>query len=324
MKLIEELKKYIKDTLGIEVSAEKAKAGNLPFYLTDKYDFYKIKLLNEYFIVINSIEDNSRPTPSEIQKHILALRKYFIEEIIYSDANITSFNRKRLIEKHIPFVIPKTQLYLPMLKIDLREHFSKKTESIKYLSPSAQLVFIYLILNDFDLKIPAQKLALLLNTSVMTINRAFKEMKTAGICGIEKKGKENNYSFIAGRKEIIQKALPFLRSPVSGEFWIDRIPNDIEFYRSGLDALSEISQIAKGKNIEAAISKEEFKKLKSILGSTEYEPGQGCKLEIWSYPPGNLAENGIVDQLSLYLCLKDTGDERIKSEIDKIYKGLLK
>lgn len=324
MKLIEELKKYVKDTLGIEVSAEKAKAGNLPFYLTDKYDFYKIRLLNENFIVINPVEDYSGPTPSEIQKHIFALRKYFIEEIIYLDANITSFNRKRLIEKHIPFVIPKTQLYMPMLKIDLREHFSKKSENIKHLSPSAQLVFIYLIFNDFDLKIPAQKLALLLDTSVMTVNRAFREMKTAGICGIEKKGKENNYSFTAGKKDIIQKALPFLRSPISGEFWIDKIPNDIEFYRSGLDALSEISLMAKGKNIEAAISKEEFKKLKSILGSAEYEPGQGCKLEIWSYPPKILAKNGIVDQLSLYLCLKDSEDERVKSEIDKIFEGLLK
>lgn len=324
MKLIEELKKYIKDTLGIEVSAEQAKAGNLPFYLTDKYDFYKLKLSNEYFIIINPVEENNGPTPSEIQKHIFALRKYFIEEIIYLDANITSFNRKRLIEKHIPFVIPKTQLYMPMLKIDLREHFSKKSENIKHLSPSAQLVFIYLIFNDFDLKIPAQKLALLLNTSVMTVNRAFREMKTAGICGIEKKGKENIYSFTAGRKEIIQKALPFLRSPISGEFWIDKIPNDIEFYRSGLDALSEISQIAKGKNIEAAISKEEFKKLKSILGSAEYEPGQGYKIEIWSYPPEILSENGIVDKLSLYLCLKDTEDERVKGETDKIFEGLLK
>ncbi len=324
MKLIVELKKYINETLGIEVSAEKTNAGNLPFYLTDKYDFYKIRLLNEIFVVIKTVEDNNGPTPSEIQKHILALRKHFIEDIIYLDTNITSFNRKRLIEKHIPFVIPKTQMYLPMLKIDLREHFSKKTESIKYLSPSAQFVFIYLIFNDFDLEIPAQKLALILNTSLMTINRAFKEMKTAGICGIEKKGKENNYSFTTGRKEIIQKAFPFLRSPISAEFWIDKIPTDIKFYKSGLDALSEMSQIAKGKNIEAAISKEEFKKLKNIIGSTEYEPGQGWKLEIWSYPPGILAKNGIVDQLSLYLCLKDTGDERIKSEIDKIYKGLLK
>jgi len=325
MNLLNELKKYIKENLGIEAFLEEADLGNLPYYLSDEYNFYKIRLLNENFIVMKPVEESKGATPSTIQKHILSLKKYFTDEIIYLATNITSFNRKRLIEKHLQFVIPKTQMYLPMLKIDLREHFSKKFAIIKFLSPSAQLVFIYLILNDPDLKTSAQKLANLLNLSVMTINRAFKEMEAAGICGIEKKGKENKYSFTAGRKDIIQKALPFLRSPVSSEFWIEKIPKEIRYFKSGLNALTEISLIDKGKNLEVAVSKEVFKKLKNKSGyNEECEPGQGYKIEIWSYPPEILAKNGIVDQLSLYLCLKDTGDERIKSEIDKIFKGLLK
>ena len=42
------------------------------------------------------------------------------------------------------------------------------------------------------------------------------------------------------------------------------------------------------------------------------------KVEVWKYAPALLSENGMVDRLSLYLCMKDSDDERIQLECDTL------
>ena len=46
------------------------------------------------------------------------------------------------------------------------------------------------------------------------------------------------------------------------------------------------------------------------------------KVEVWKYSPTLLSENGIVDKLSLYLCMKDYDDERIQLECDTLIEGM--
>ena len=46
------------------------------------------------------------------------------------------------------------------------------------------------------------------------------------------------------------------------------------------------------------------------------------KVEVWKYSPALLSENGIVDKLSLYLCMKDSDDERVQLECDTLIKGM--
>lgn len=40
------------------------------------------------------------------------------------------------------------------------------------------------------------------------------------------------------------------------------------------------------------------------------------RIEIWSYPP--LSVNGVVDELSLYLTLKDDEDPRVEKELENM------
>jgi len=49
-------------------------------------------------------------------------------DLIYVRAQVTAYNRKRLIEQKVPFIVPGNQMYLPMLAIDLREHFRRIRE----------------------------------------------------------------------------------------------------------------------------------------------------------------------------------------------------
>ncbi|MCK7468892.1 MAG: hypothetical protein MZU91_12730 [Desulfosudis oleivorans] len=47
--------------------------------------------------------------------------------VVYVTRTLASYERKRLIEQKVPFLVPGNQLYLPDLGIDLREYFRKPT-----------------------------------------------------------------------------------------------------------------------------------------------------------------------------------------------------
>lgn len=66
---------------------------------------------------------------------------------IYVTDALASYERKRLIEQKVPFIVPGNQLYLPELGIDLREYFRQRAGSAESpLSPSAQALLITALL----------------------------------------------------------------------------------------------------------------------------------------------------------------------------------
>jgi hypothetical protein len=129
--LVDRLKRYLLDTLGITVTLSKpTNQGSLPFFLQDIYDMFQVRLLNEDFIVLASRND-SELTPATIHKHIDIVSQQLKMKAVFVHSGISSFNRKRLIEHKVPFVIPGKQMYLPDLGIDLREYFIKKRSSLR-------------------------------------------------------------------------------------------------------------------------------------------------------------------------------------------------
>ena len=95
--------------------------------------------------------------------------------IIYVQSILSSFNRKRLIEQHIPFIIPGNQMYLPHFGIDLREHFRKiHSKKQKSFSPGTQTVVIYALLRETDEKLTPSALADKLGYTFMTMTRALR------------------------------------------------------------------------------------------------------------------------------------------------------
>ena len=46
------------------------------------------------------------------------------------------------------------------------------------------------------------------------------------------------------------------------------------------------------------------------------------KVEVWKYSPALLSEDEWADRLSLYLCMKDSKDERIQMECDTLIEEI--
>ena len=126
--------------------------------------------------------------------------------------------------------------------------------------------------------------------------------------------KEKNVSFDAHGKELWNKILPYLESPIEKIVYTDE--ENINGVESGVNALSAYSMINREQQKSFAISKDMLKKISTnkLFGKT--------KLEVWRYAPGLLAGGNVVDPLSLFLSLRDDEDERIQMELDTLIENI--
>lgn len=182
--LIEHLTKYLRDILNVAVSAEKwGQFVSLPYFLQDNYSYYLARIYDLKFLLMIETGDEKYP-PGTINKHIKVVKDRWRGEVVYVREQVSSFERKRLIEAGIPFIVPGNQLYLPMFALDLREYFRRpKTKNVHLFSPATQVLALYWIYNSSENVLKARRtpteMAEILGYSKMTMSRAFKEIEAA-------------------------------------------------------------------------------------------------------------------------------------------------
>ncbi|MCD4655802.1 hypothetical protein K8T06_17920 [bacterium] len=316
-----QFKKHLKVILNIDVDPISWKEKSLlPFYLRDLYSFFEIKLMD---IPCLLMFDNTKQvlSPVTIRKHIEQIRCKYDYEIVYIVDRITSYNRKRLIEHRVSFVVPGNQTYLPLLGIDLREHF-KALRTVKHkFTPSTQVLIIHAINQNKTKRVftPAL-LAKYLGYSVMTMTRAFNELESFGLGNIITQGRKRHISFTKPSKEIWDQAQPFLQSPVRMRFYIHPKDTKLPKLKAGLTGLSDYTMLAEPVIPVFAMNYNEWKSLKQhcqILDGFSAEPGV-IEIEVWAYSPHIFTTNNTVDRLSLYLSLMHIQDERVEVALEEM------
>ncbi len=312
--------RYIKETLDIIVQPKDWKgAVNLPFFLRNIYAFFQVTILDTSCLAI-AAKDEVGQTPATIHKHIVQVQKKWDHEIIYVHPKITAYNRKRLIEHKLPFVVPGNQMYLPFLGVDLREHFKKIRTADSKWSPSTQAVMLFALSKNTERGFTPKILADLLGYSPMTMTRAFDELQAAGLGKIAMEGRERVLRLNQSKKELWKKALEFLRSPVKKRLWVKHSFNEPLGMKAGLTALAHYSALAEPANPVFAMVSKKWREIKNnnlVIELAIAEP-DACELEIWSYSPLLLGESGIVDRFSLYLSLQANDDERVESALEEM------
>jgi DNA-binding MarR family transcriptional regulator len=310
-----ELERYVNDALGVFVKTTSwSGASRLPHFLRERYRFAKAELLGlpVLLVIDTSSEEQS---PAVVRKHMEMLQPKHTGELIYVRGQVTAYNRKRLIEQKVPFIVPGNQMYLPMLAIDLREHFRRIRKELPTFSPSTQVVVLYALLRDAGKVLIPSEIAPLLGYSPMTMTRAFDELEAADLAEITVRGRERCLRFNGDRKEIWEKAQSFLRSPVSKRLFIRRTDDAVGAVPAGLSALAHYTMLAAPAYATDALSREDWKALRKRHKTIEV-PAQdpdASEIEVWWYPPALFAERGFVDPLSLYLSLKADHDERTEA-----------
>ena len=322
--VLHELERYLHDALGVSVKTTPwSGVGQLPPVLREKYRFAKAELLGLRALLVIDANPEEQ-SPATVRKHLDMLQSKQPAELIYVRARVTAYNRKRLIEQKVPFIVPGNQMYLPMLAIDLREHFRRIREEAPTFSPSTQVVVLHELLRDAgEVLIPAE-MAPRLGYSAMTMTRAFDELETAKLAEVTVRGRERCLRFIGDRREIWEKAQPFLRNPVSKRLFIRRINGAEGATHAGLTALAHYSMLAPPAYTTYALSREEWKTLRQqhkIIEVPVQDPDVS-EIEVWWYSPARFAEHGMVDQLSLYLSLKADHDERTETALEEMMEKI--
>lgn len=323
-----DFEQYFKDSLDLPVKAEKWPGVNsIPFFLSGIYDLYDLRIFERSFILMIP-KNNEEFTPAEISRHTEIIKEISGRETILVQPSVASFNRKRLINRRIAFVVPGNQMYLPDLGIDLREHFRKIRSAPELLSPSAQLLLLFIINKRISEPAALGEYSGLLRYSKMTMTRAFDELENAGLVNIYKSGRERFLNINSKWKDLWEMALPRMRTPVKAETYLKRAADSFyrRSYKAGLTALSEYTMISAPKLQVFAIGTEEYRNLykDNIIETVEFPEEAAAIVQEWKYSPEPLTNENdrTVDRLSLYLSLQNDEDERIQSALEELTRGI--
>ena len=327
---------YINTILGLEVlirPISKHQEGRLPLFLKEGYKWNTLNLDKQECILAQE-EPGNIFSISRIEKNMEKAKSIFGISIVIVFNELESYQRKRLIEKRIAFIVPNKQLYIPEFMMDLREYGFKKGYQQSKLVPLAQQIVLLYILDKGFLDILGtctfKELAKHLATKPMEVTRAANNLKKLGVADI-KGTKEKIIQFRFHKKELWQYLLKkgLLIIPVQKRVYLDALPVGIDFPLCNISALSEYSNINPDYQKHIAIGKKQFTilKKKQELEITVDPNGNYC-LEIWKYNPNIKSSQFryygyLVDPLSLYLSLQESTDERIQIALEKLINGII-
>jgi len=318
--LISKLKAYLYDVLGVSVCATAWKEEDkMPLFLRGQYHFYKIDIMAKPYLLM--VADNEEElTPATVLKQWRAVADYWLQsEIIYVTKTCSAYNRKRLVEYKIPFIVPGNQMYLPMVGIDLRENFKKAHEhKADYLKPITQL-FILAVLKGESLNTKSlSELASLLGYSAMSMTRSVRELESLELARVKKTGRMQQVFFHTLGKDLWLSARKKMSDPVRKRIWIKSTPANWQGIFAGESALAKYTMMAEAKYPVYALTSNDWVSISRNLDIKELtHPEPGCaQLELWRYSPERLAEDGYVDRFSLWLSLQGSEDERIEMALE--------
>lgn len=315
---------YLQDVLGVSPAIRVwAGEADLPYFLRDAFRFRELDLLG-HRIVFAIDQRSGRPSLREVCTHISKVRRIADTPVVYVTSALASYERRRLIEQNVQFLVPSNQLYLPGLGIDLREHFRQcSLPPERQLSPATQAILISALLHDPWLaEWQASEVADRLGYSPMTVSRAVKELTSAGMAGSFRVGRTNWLRMDALPRAVWQQAKPKMRSPVKRSLWLPamQVAHDPIPLPAGMSALAKSALLADPDWPVYAVSQEYWKQV-NLTSLPEPEAG-GAEWQVWTYPPGLVPGATTVDPLSLILSLLDDTDERVKQALDDVERQL--
>ncbi len=302
------------------------RASELPYFLRDAFQFGELELLG-HTVVLAIGRAEHQQSLSEVRTWLDKVRAFAGQPAVYVTDSLASYERRRLIEQKVPFIVPGNQLYLPDLGLDLREYFRQRAPAAEaVLSPSAQAMLITALLRQpWQADWQPSKVAVALGYTAMTLSRVVKELTGAGLATAYTVGRSRWLRMELPPKQAWERAKPALRTPVRRTVWV--AAHGVVAHRpgriAGLSALARHSMLTEPKWPVYAMTAAEWKAATDAGVRELPEPEAGAQeRQIWSYSPALVPDATTVDPLSLTLSLQANADDRIQLALDEL-KGQL-
>lgn len=285
---------------------------SLPNYLKSRYVIKKAWFDQQsVFLLFPKFELDSLST---LKKHIERMQAIEKIPVVFMLEKISAGKRRGMLENQIPFIVGNKQCFLPFLGMLLTQRCDAEETEKEKLIPSAQMLLFYYIYH--------QKKELYTNTAVtklgvsaMTITRAVRNLEQLGLIQVFKSGVQKVMTTNFSRKELYNKALPYIQNPIKRTIFIKNKDIDSNLLYAGDSALSQMSMLNDQRIPSYAIDtwKKDF--TDTLINDTDQ-----VALQIWKYDPNVLSSEKNVDVFSLAACYMDDEDERIEECIEEMLK----
>lgn len=313
--IMKKVEKYLKEVLGINIMYQKMPSNmlsKLPLFLKGIGQYYEVTMHKRKVIVLKVFEKEL--TPNMLESRVSAIETEIGLPVILWFDHIPHYQRKRLVQQRLAFVVPDKQLYVPFLLFDFREVRQSANEEVDQLSPAAQFILLFHLQKMDIQQINFADIARYTQYSSMSVSRAIDQFASLGLCQI--RGNKNKVvHFLSEGRELWKKAGSYMQNPCMEKVWVENEPNH-NVCKAGVSALACYTDLAEDKVHTYAMLRKEFNTTKKELQVVPY--GGSCIIEIWKYDPKLLAEDGIVDRLSLWLSMQDEIDERVEIALDQL------
>ncbi len=319
---------YLKEVLGIDAPGPKpwARAQELPYFLREAFHFSEIDVLGQIVVLAIGRAD-AKNSLSEVRTWIDKVKVLAGEPVAYVTDALASYDRRRLIQQKVSFIVPGNQLYLPDLGLDLREYFRKRSAPApSALSPSAQSILISALLRQpWQCEWQPSKVAATLGYTPMTLSRAVKELTATGLATAYMVGRSQWLRMELPPQRVWEHAKSVLRSPVRRKVWVadNGVAAQWSSRIAGLSALARCSMLSEPQWPVRAITTIDWKTAMDAGAIELPEPEAGAlEMQLWNYSPALMPDSITVDPLSLLLSLQENTDDRIQLALDEL-KGQL-
>ncbi len=235
-----------------------------------------------------------------------------------------TYERTRLMDKGVYFVMSDQYAYLPML---VAAEKSSNRKPAKALSPVAQ----YLLLFHLQVKsiegLSAREIAPMVPYSYESVTLGITCLTDVGLVEKLKAGQRSKVvHFIEKGRDLWDRAQPFVTNPIERRFFCDELNVQDTYPECSINALAHYSRLNPDEERMLAMTAKEYgelNKAEAFVGQNQYDGNY--IIEVWKYQP--LIQNedaGVyVDKLSLVLSLKEEDDPRVEGEVEYIIERMV-
>jgi hypothetical protein len=318
---VQQLKSYLETLSGVSPHLQPLEVAHLPLFLRNRFSFYSVELFGRPWCLAQEDESWDTGSPGEYEKHAETLRPLLKAPVVFILSALPSNARNRMVQKGVPFIVPGTQAFLPGALVDLRERFRKPSgKGRTLLSPTAQLTLLYHLEREPLSSLPLKSIAEKLNCSAMMLSKVKDELEEAEICEAERIGRSMVLKFSTVNRALWNLAQDRLTSPVKKTRWVQWKTPGNPALLSGISALSRRTMLADDRLPTYALGPKMLESWleKGVLTGCPDAEQATAKIEVWFYEPKLLGDGESVDPLSLYLSLRNTADERVQQQLDRL------
>ena len=296
---------------------EKSKLKGISIGDSIEYTFYEGAFRGMSMLFLKPRKANPSPRTCSLTSARLSERLGL--PIVFILTPGPSYERQRLIDKDVFFIMGDKYANLPMLVANERV---RTTPPAKRLTPVAQYLLLYHLQVENIEGQSARTMTDKLPYSYESITLGLTCLSDLGLIEKVAKGSKSKVvHFTANGRQLWEKAKPYFIDPVAKRLYCDELRSEEEYPTCSINALAHYSWLNPDETRMVMMNRKQLQVLQNthaLYNENEYDGN--VMIEVWKYPP--VTKQGVeslwVDRLSLVLSLRKNNDPRVEGEVERV------